>query len=151
MSGHIRFMKFSDLNQDIIKDYDLKLHITRTTQKGIYRGFIHVPQLSPSKELRDNAIYRWKKLKFNKQELEIMRNGNSGTWFDIYQIYFEKEMDSRIDFIKAYNRLKYHLDNGVNILAVCYCEDAYRCHRSLIYNRLISEGYNSILDSISTR
>lgn len=146
MTGHIKFMKFNDLNQDIIQNYDLKLHITRTTKKGIYKGFIHVPQLSPSKELRDMAIYRWKKLKFNKDELDIMKNGKSGTWFDIYEIYFKKEMDSRKDFLKAYIRLKQHLDNGVNILAVCYCEDAYKCHRSLIHNQLITEGYKSILN-----
>lgn len=145
MSGQIRFCKYSDLNQSIVEDYDLKLHITRTTKKGIYKGFIHVPQLSPSTQLRDNAIYKWKKLKFNKEELYIMKNGKTGTWFDIYEIQFQKEMDSRSDFIKAYNRLKHHLDNGVNILAVCYCDDAYKCHRSLIHNRLILEGYNSIL------
>lgn len=145
MLGHIRFSSYSNLNQSLVNDYDLKLHITRTTNKGIYKGFIHVPQLSPSTKLRDIAIYRWKKLKFNKKELDIMKNGKTGTWFDIYEIQFETEMDSRADFMKAYNRLKYHLDNGVNILAVCYCDDAYKCHRSLIHNKLISEGYNSIL------
>lgn len=145
MSGQITFMKFSDLSNEIIDNYDLKLHITRTTNKGIYKGFIHVPQLSPSEQLRNTAIYRWKKLKFNKSELNIMKDGKSGTWFDIYEIEFKKEMNQRNDFIKAYNRLKFHLDNGVNILAVCYCNDPLKCHKSLIHDKLVSEGYPSIL------
>lgn len=145
MSAHILFIRYNNLNQSIIDNYDLKLHITRTTNKGIYKGFIHVPQLAPSTTLRNNAIYKWKKLKFNKEEEHIMKNGKTGTWFDIYEIHFQHEMNTRTDFIKAYTRLKYHLDHGKSILAVCYCDNAYRCHRSLIHNKLLEDGYNSIL------
>lgn len=145
MRGHIRFMCFYDLTSEITSEYELKLHITRDINQGIRRGFIHSPQLSPTTKLRNTAIYKWKKLIFTHQELDIMKNGKTGTWFDLYTIEFEKEMQNRSDFIKAYNRLKFHLDNGVNILAVCYCKDLYKCHTSLIHNRLIADGYKSIL------
>lgn len=145
MKGQITFISFSNLDSIDLSIYDLKLHITRTINRGIYKDFIHVPQLSPSRELRDKAIYKWKKLKFTNQELSIMKEGKSGTWFDIYEIAFINEMNTRNDFSKAYNRIKFHLDNGLNIVAVCYCEDSYKCHRSLIHSKLITEGYNSIL------
>lgn len=145
MKGHIRFMCFDELTLEITTQYELKLHITRDINQGIRRGFIHSPQLSPTTKLRNVAIYKWKKLNFTPKELEIMKNGETGTWFDLYTIEFKKEMQNRNDFIKAYNRLKFHLDNGVDILAVCYCRDPYKCHRSLIHNKLLEDGYKSIL------
>lgn len=146
MKGHIRFMCFYDLTPEITQNYEIKLHITRDINQGMRRGFVHVPHLSPSTSLRNKAIYKWKKLIFTKEEQELLKNGETGTWFDLYKPKFKSEMNTSNDFKKAYNRIKFHLDNGTNILAVCYCRDPYKCHRYIIHEDLINEGYTSILE-----
>ena len=144
--GKIYFTSFEDA-KNILKednDFDIKLHITRHKNKGLLTDFIHVPQLSPSNELFNKTMYRWKKLKFTEKEQEIIKSGETGTWLDLYIPEFNNEMDNREDFIKCYNRIKEHLNNGKNIIAVCYCEDKDKCHRKIISDKLVSEGYNSI-------
>lgn len=143
--GQIVFMSFEDaLNLNEIDDnFDIKLHITRHKNKGLLKDFIHVPQLAPSNELFNKTMYKWKKLKFTNKEKEIIKSGETGTWLDLYIPEFNNEMENREDFIKCYNRLKEHLSNGKNIVAVCYCSDKDKCHRKLISNKLESEGYNS--------
>ena len=112
--------------------------------KGLLKDFIHVPQLAPSNELFNKTMYKWKKLKFTKKEREIIKSGKTGTWLDLYVPEFNSEMNTREDFIKCYNKIKEHLNNGKNIIAVCYCEDKDKCHRKIISDRLKSEGFNSI-------
>ena len=51
LTGYIRFIKFSDLNQTIIKDYDLKLHITRTTKKVSTEDLFMFPNYLQAKSL----------------------------------------------------------------------------------------------------
>lgn len=145
-TGKIYFTSFEDA-RNLSKendDFDIKLHITRHKNKGILKDFTHVPQLAPSNELFNKTMYRWKKLKFTKKEQEIIKSGETGTWLDLYIPEFNNEMDTREDFIKCYNRIKEHLINGKNIIAVCYCEDKDKCHRKIISDRLKSEGFNSI-------
>ena len=143
MKGKIVFTCFDEINKELLDKYDIKLHITRYINKGIYRDCIHVPQLAPSESLFSVTMKRWKKLNFTKDELDIIKNGETGTWFDLYKEAFIKEMNTRIDFKKNYNRLKEHLDNGKNIIAICYCSDYKRCHRYLIHQALLEDGYNS--------
>lgn len=143
--GKIYFTSFEDA-RNILKqndDFDIKLHITRHKNKGLLKDFIHVPQLAPSNELFNKTMYKWKKLKFTDKEREIIKSGETGTWLDLYVPEFNNEMDTREDFIKCYNRIKEHLNNGKNIIAVCYCEDKDKCHRKIISDRLKSEGFNS--------
>lgn len=143
--GEVLFTSYESLTPELISNYDIKLHITRDVNKGIRRDFIHVPQLSPSRELRNKAIYKWKKLKFTNKEIEFLKNSPTGTWFDLYEPEFQKQMNTDLDFQKCFNRIKEHLDNGKKIIAVCYCVDKYKCHRKIIHEQLIKEGYNSIL------
>ena len=44
-------------------------------------------------------------------------------------------------FKKNYIRLKELLLQGKNIVAVCYCENYKKCHRYLIAQKLINEGF----------
>ena len=145
MKGEIVFTSFDDVENLDLDNYDIKLQIVRYISKGLRRGFVHVPHLSPSEKLFKKTMYSWKKLKFTKEEKEKMANGKTGTWFDLYEDEFIKETKMRRDFNVGYNRLKYHLDNGKNIVAVCYCDDKNKCHRSILAKILIDEGYKVTL------
>lgn len=142
--GKILFTSFYDLDETDISEYEKKLHITLYTNKGKKVDFIHVPGLAPSESLFKNAMYRWQKLRFSKEEKEKLYNGKTGTWFDLYEEVFIKETN-RKNFKIAYNRLKELLDQGVNIVAVCYCRDYRFCHRSILAKMLKDEGYEVIL------
>lgn len=145
MKGEIVFTSFDDVENLDLDNYDIKLQIVRYTSKGLRKGFVHVPHLSPSEKLFKKTMYSWKKLKFTKEEKEQMANGKTGTWFDLYEDEFIKETKMRRDFNIGYNRLKYYLDNGKNIIAVCYCDDKNKCHRSILAKMLIDEGYKVTL------
>ena len=145
MKGEILFTSFDGVENLALDNYDIKLQIVRYTSKGLRKGFIHVPHLSPSEELFKKTMYSWKKLKFTKEERELMANGKTGTWFDLYEDEFTKETKMRRDFNIGYNRLKYYLDNGKNIVAICYCGDKNKCHRSILAKMLMDEGYKVTL------
>lgn len=91
-------------------------------------------------------MYKWKKLKFSKSEKEEMRCGKTHTWWDLYYSRFTQETKERRDFINAYNRLKYHLDLGKNIVLSCYCENLRRCHMYIIKEMLENDGYKVIIN-----
>lgn len=143
MQGSIDFVSFDDLDNLDLNKYDIKLHITLHTNKGIREGFIHCPQLAPSKALFNQTMYKWKKFKFGKNELKFLESGKTRTWFDLYEIAFNHEIENRVDMIKAINKLEYHLKSGKRILACCYCIDKFKCHRILLHSNLLSKGYNS--------
>lgn len=145
MRGKILFTSFDDVENIDLDDYEIKVQIVRHINKGLRRDFIHVPHLSPSEPLFNKAMYKWKKLKFTSVEKEEMANGKTGTWFDLYEKDFIYEANNRRDFQAGYKRLKYYLDNGKNIVAICYCDDKNRCHRSIIAKMLIDEGYDVVL------
>ena len=139
MKGKILFCSFNQCFEEDLSTFDIKLQITRYTNKGLLVDFIHAPGLSPSEELLNKTNNRWKKLKFQDYELAKMKNG---TWWNLYTEEFYLEMSMRPDFIYNYERLKEHLNNGKNIICCCFCEDYDKCHRSLIAKQLIKEGYN---------
>lgn len=158
-NGKIFFISYEKSLEIDLSKFDLKLQIVRYTNKGLLTNFIHVPQLAPSERLFKQTMYKWKKFNLTKYEINFLRKGNTGTWFDLYEIaflkelgketkniyqdiYFLNETKERKDLIKAYERLKYHLDNGQNIIAICYCENYKKCHRYIIGKELIKEGYN---------
>lgn len=145
LKGTILFTSYDSIDNLDLSDYEIKLQIVRFTSKGIKEGFTHVPHLSPSENLFRKTMYGWKKLKFTQKEKEKMINGKTGTWFDLYEEEFIRETKSRVDFKIGYDRLKYYLDNGKNIVAICYCDDKNKCHRSIIAQMLKNEGYNVIL------
>ena len=143
--GKILFTSFYNLDDIDLSEYEKKLHITLYINKGKRIDFIHVPGLAPSEHLFRKAMYCWQKLKFTKEEKAKLYNGKTGTWFDLYEEIFLEETNRR-EFKIAYNRLKELLDNGVNIIAVCYCKDYRYCHRSILAKMLKEEGYNVILN-----
>lgn len=143
--GNILFASYNSIDEINLSKYNIKIQIVRCTSKGVKSGFIHVPHLSPSENLFKKTMYSWKKLKFSKEELCKMRQGKTGTWFDLYEEKFIKETKIRKDFKMGYNRLKYYLNNGVNIIAICYCDDKNKCHRSILASMLKKEGYEVIL------
>ena len=146
MSGKILITSYEMLENHNLDSYDFLLQIVRYTKKGLYPGFVHVPQLSPSPALFSKTMYRWKKAKFTKEEYIKMRSGKTHTWFDLYEEAFVLETKTRPDFIRAYNRLKYLLALGENIILICYCDNPLRCHRSILAQMLINDGYQIILE-----
>lgn len=145
MKGKILFCSTSQVFDENLEEFPIKLQITRYIKKGLLTGFIHTTGLSPSEELLNTTNYKWKKMIFTDFEKEKMKNGKTHTWWDLYIDLFSLEMSMRYDFMLNYQRLKEHLDNGTNIIACCYCEDYEKCHRSLIAKALKDEGYEVIL------
>lgn len=91
--------------------------------------FIHVPQLSPSKQLFSDT-QEWKKEHENKQD-----------WWRFYEARFLKEMAQRDDLIRALSRLEARLKNGELVRVFCFCKDVCYCHRSFIGYDMEKKGY----------
>ena len=143
--GTILFCSTEDVFEEELDKYPVRLQITRYTKRGILTGFTHVNHLAPSESLLNQTNHKWKKLKYTEEERLLMKQGPTGTWWDLYVVRFEQEMQERLDFQAAYARLKELLDADTNIVCVCYCDNLHRCHRSLIAKRLQQEGYTVIL------
>lgn len=145
--GEILFCSYdfvNELNQNYLNEFDIKLQIVRYSNKGLKHGFKQIKDLAPSEGLFSKTMNRWKRLRFTTEEKEQMRCGKTGTWYDLYELEFLKEMES-YKFQRCYNRIKFYLDRGINVIAICYCSDFEKCHRKLIANKLKEEGYNVTL------
>lgn len=59
-----------------IPDNSLKLLIVRKPVTKIPKGFIHVPQLSPSEKLFKKTMGNWKNGIFSKKELYFLESKN---------------------------------------------------------------------------
>ena len=130
MRGKILFCSTSDVfDMKDLEEYNVKLQITRYTNKGL---------------LTDFTNHKWKKGFFTSAERKQMENGKTHTWWDLYVSQFQIQM-KQAEYIANYNRLKQLLDEGENIIAVCYCKDYDKCHRSIIAYNLMQEGYEVIL------
>lgn len=145
MKGHILFTSYEEIDNEDLSNYEIKLQIIRSINKGLKKDFQHKPALSPSLALLNKTMYKWKKLIFNNEERQLLRIGKTKTWFDLYEIAFLKEKRVDTEFINALNQVKKDLDLGKNIVAICYCEDFDKCHRKLIAKMLSNEGYTVIL------
>lgn len=141
MKGYVQLTCKNRAGEYDLDKFDIKLQIVLSIKKGLRTGFIHVPQLAPSEKLYNVTMYKWKKLKFTKKEKEIMSVGETGTWWDLYKERFIKEANELNNFKRAYKRLREHLDSGRNIILICYCDDVLRCHRSIVGDMLVMEGY----------
>ena len=132
MQGKILFCSIDEALEINLDEFEIKLQITRYTNKAHLSSFIHLPHLSPSKALLNKTNHSWKKCKFTEEEKEKMKNGKTHTWWDLYENEFLKEIEMRNDFKRAYERLKERMEEGKNIICVCYCSDMNRCHRKII-------------------
>lgn len=107
----------------------LNLLIVRKPPKKIPKHFIHVPQLSPSLELFNQAQI-WKK------EYEKIED-----WFPLYEERFIKEIQERDDMVRALRKLEKRIQEGCEIRLFCFCKNEQFCHRRLIGEELIKRGY----------
>ena len=140
--GHIQLCSISSF-KNYAKDYDLKLFIVRSPGKIDYEkyGMVHVPELSPSPELFKKYKARWSKGIFTKIEQQRLKElGPDSTWWDLYIPEFLNEMtgaDAQVNI----KRMIELLDEGTNILLVCFCADSLNCHRGLIGDHFNNMGY----------
>lgn len=114
----------------------LKLLIVRKPVSGIPKGFIHVPQLSPSLPLFEQA-QKWKKEITRKADIEYLKSIKKSvyegdSWWFLYEREFKKEMKERPDMVRAIQRLIEQLNQGKDIYVFCYCKNVCRCHRGLL-------------------
>ncbi|MFF2532212.1 DUF488 family protein [Brevibacillus sp. NPDC058079] len=103
------------------------------TEKGrikIPPNFIHVPQLSPSRELFIDT-QTWKE-EFDKKE----------AWWHLYEARFLKELHERKDMVRALSRLDQRLRAGELIRLFCYCKDVCYCHRSFVGRDMEGRGHS---------
>lgn len=138
--GHIRTVAFTKVKQ-FIDSYEKKLFIVRNTMDVKYEdyGLIHVEELSPSQELFDEYRNRWRLGKLSNEEKKVSKD-----WFDLYRVRYECEMFTEEKRVNL-NRIQELLDQGVDILLVCFCRDKYRCHRKIIAEYFINRGYNAYI------
>lgn len=98
-------------------DANIKLQITRSN-KNLLKGWIHIPQLSPSWALF-NAVLDWKmQLVWDKK-------------WEEYKEKFLKEM-SRTEPQRYLRHIALRLKEGNRIALACYCPDEEFCHRRLV-------------------
>lgn len=148
--GHLRVTSLSNLKNIQEDVYYRKLFIVRSAKPELIEnlkshGVIHVPQLSPSLGLYGDYMNRWKHGIFTNEEKELMELSNH-SWFDIYTERFNEEMITRIDMINSLNRTEELLNEGKNVLYICYCADYSTCHRSLLAEYFIYKHYEVILE-----
>lgn len=116
-----------------------KLLIVRREPDPFPKGFIYVPQLSPSTDLF-NKTQRWKKGNFTKKEMLIISDFNNiesnDYWWYLYKDAFNLELNCRNDMKLALERL-INLSESEDIYLFCYCKDTCRCHRGLVGEYLV--------------
>lgn len=122
--------------------FDILLHITRYTKKGVHVGFLHVPQLAPSQSLFSKTNNVWKKFKMSQDDAKYLRNIKSNDWFDLYKRDYLYQIKNDKEMQRYIARVMQRLDEGKNIMMVCYCEDYHRCHRSILGEYIREKGYN---------
>lgn len=144
--GHVRVCSLSKLKEHT-NSYDKKLFIVREPGKVDYEryGMVHVPELSPSPKLFSTYHTRWKNGHFIGAEKHIIENGKTKTWFDLYELQFIREMEHSEDMINSLIRIEELLNEGINILLVCFCPNLDNCHRKLIGERIKEKGYTVYL------
>ena len=146
--GHLRLTSLSNLKDINLDLYDKKLFIVRSTKQGTMNnlasmGIVHVPQLSPSPALFSDYYNRWKDgTGFTADEVNKMKNGLTHSWWDLYTERFIEEIKTRHDIRKCLKRTKDLLDQGYNVLYICYCSDYKRCHRSILGYLFAEKGYD---------
>lgn len=147
LAGKIVFDSTLNIHSYNLDDFDYAIQIVRyTNRKGLLTGFLHVPQLAPSPCLFKQTFSDWRRLRFTTTEREFLKSGKTGTWFDLYEKAFQEEMLSRTELTIALKQLTRLLDEEKSILAMCYCEEASECHRSILAKYLKAQGYQVSLN-----
>lgn len=140
--GHIQLCSLSKYGN--YKDnYTKRLFIVRNPMKinASNYGMIHVPELSPSPELYKKYITRWKYNSFtNEEQLKLDRLGLGATWWSLYYEEFIEQMDKEEMQINL-NRIIELLEQGTDILLICFCGDLEHCHRKILGQYFASLGY----------
>ena len=126
--GMVTTSSLSEIKHLNLDDYDVKLFIVRYPGKVMDSlgklGFVHLPQLSPSKALFDRT--------------QIEKKTNPEEWYFNYEQGFLGEMAAMKPYM---DRIKQHLNEGKNVLLVCCCSSVSICHRNIIGNILAILGY----------
>lgn len=145
MKGYLQLCSVSKLVELDLNQFPKKLLIVRSVGKaqGLIdnHGFVHVPQLSPSEQLFRTYYSKWSKSIFTEIEKQTMATGTTHSWWDLYAPRFMEEMSTRSDLQACINRTMELLDQGYNVLMVCFCPNYNRCHRGLIGYYLNKRGY----------
>jgi len=122
-----------------------KYFIVRRPVSGIPKGFIHLPHLSPSAELLENA-QRWKRKEFNDEErLKLLKKyidiESDDAWWVLYEPIFRKELEIRKDVRKGIEIIRKDIQDRRDVYLFCYCKDVDRCHRVLVGEYLEQMGF----------
>lgn len=115
-----------------MKDYseiETKYFIVLRPGNVKLRGVRHRPDLAPSKDL-----FLW--AQEHKTEVD---------WFDTYRARFCEDMRTRPGLRIAVNKLEEELKTK-DILLICFCADASKCHRSLIAKELEQRGCSVVVN-----
>lgn len=140
--GHIQLCSLSKY-KDFKDNYTKKLFIVRNPMKvncELY-GMVHVPELAPSPELYKKYITRWKYNEFTQEEENRLKDfGPGATWWSLYYEQFIAQMHE--DYMQVnLARIIELLNQGVDILLVCFCGNLEHCHRKILGDYYASLGY----------
>jgi hypothetical protein len=91
--------------------------------------FGHLPELSPSPSLFGDTQL-WKNEYGKEKE----------NWWHLYEPRFIREMQERVELIRALRWLEWLLKEGIDIRVFCFCKDVDGCHRGLVGNEMIRRG-----------
>lgn len=151
--GHLALISFNELSamdKNFDWFFDLRLFATRYTMNVDLSKYnlIHTPALSPSSNLF-NATKVWKNDVFTHDEGDLLYNlchqegynNKTPDWWTLYSYYFVNEMNVIPEAITNLKALGDRLDQGKNVLLMCFCGDWKQCHRSLVGMMMLQRGY----------
>lgn len=140
MKGHVQLCSLSQY-KNYKDNYTKKLFIVRSPGKvnAEQYGMVHVPELAPSPELFKTYQTRWKYNKFTEEEKKIITP--AGDWFYLYTVEYIKQMYNDPDMKMCIDRIQELLDEGTNVLLVCFCGSYENCHRSILGDYYAQLGY----------
>lgn len=143
MVGQLGLVSLSRLKTIPADDYQCKLFIVREPGKVDYAkyGLVHTPHLSPSPMLFGDYHKRWKNHRFTSEEQELLNATPNATWWDVYTPRFLSEMNTRDDMKRALARVEHLLNQGTNVLFICFCKEELHCHRRLLGDYFEEKGY----------
>lgn len=155
--GTLHLCYMGNLKNINVMAYPIRLFAVRSAKDDTMAGlqkynFTLIPQLSPSAKLFSD-YFRWKKGDFTQEELDEIQAAGVEEDASIEQKYwalyvprFYEELATRQDLIKNMKRLLQRLDEGKNVLLMCYCYNLNYCHRKIIGIEVAKRGYKVIFE-----
>lgn len=110
--------------------------IVRKPMGNIPRGFMHMPELSPSLSILARKD-KWRREEYTLEELNLLyKDGKGrGDWFHLFAPEFKQELAGvSLAWLKGRENV------GVDTYLVCYCKDLHSCHRKLVGEYLEEAG-----------